>query len=32
MKIKIGRVFKNRSLKYLLPITKKYYDDMLVTM
>ena len=32
MKIKIGRVFKNRSLKYLLPLTKKYHDDMLVTM
>lgn len=32
MKIKLGKVFKNRSLKYLLPYTKKYHDNMLITM
>jgi hypothetical protein len=32
MKIKIGKVFKNRTLKYVLPMIKKYYDDTLVSL
>jgi hypothetical protein len=32
MKIKIGRVYKNRTLKYILPLIKKYHDSLLITM
>jgi Fe-S cluster assembly iron-binding protein IscA len=32
MKIKIGRVYKNRTLKYILPLIKKYHDNLLITM
>ena len=31
MRIKIGKVFKNKTLKYVLPMLKKYYDDTLVS-
>ena len=32
MKIKLGKVFKNKTLKYVLPMLKKYYDETLITM
>lgn len=32
MKITIGRVYKNRTLKYILPLIKKYHDNLLITM
>ena len=32
MKIKIGKVFKNKTLRYVLPMLKKYYDDTLVAL
>ena len=32
MRIKIWKVFKNKTLKYVLPMLKKYYDDTLVSL
>ncbi len=32
MKIKIGKIFKNKTLRFILPMLRKYYDDTLVTL
>lgn len=32
MKISIGQVFANKTLKYVLPLLRKHYDDVLITM
>ena len=32
MKVEIGKVYANKTLKYILPLVRKYYDKMLVSL